>query len=213
MNDMDQLHELPDELFGLVGKKKFHELDTRQQEMVLQWFSEDEFNRASLLIQETEAVFRADEALLTPDPALAALLSARMRSKHRKPLLMRLIPIWQAAAMLLLAMGLGYLIIHTPPQQTLALQDTVYITRDVSVAHTIRDTVYVQQQTHQSPVTREQPTPQSPPSAEAFYAAGNAEVYPLHVLEVSEMSGAHNTASVNTMAEDPLAQTFGFQRF
>ncbi len=215
MNDMDQLHEIPDELFGLMGKKKFHELDERQQEMTLQWFTEEEFDRAASFIQDTEAVFRADEALLVPDPALAATLSARMRDKHSKPLLMRMIPVWQAAAALMIIAGAVWWSVQytTPQEKTLAIRDTVYLTQEVAVTQTVYDTIYITQaatkQTPAQQITRQKQQQDTGIS----YTAGNTGAYPLHILEVSSLTDPQNAAAVNSMSDDPLVQRFGFRRF
>jgi hypothetical protein len=140
----------PKELLSLISSKGFAELASNEKELVLHWFSEEEYRDMRSTYLSIRAAEKATATTLEPRPATKEVLLEKFRQRQQKPLIIKMtqyrIPVWQAAAAVILLSCLA-LLFPKNPKHSVALNtvkhDTVVVEKTKIEKQLAYDTVYI----------------------------------------------------------------------
>lgn len=152
------MEEWNDKVFDWIETKKFDQLTSAQQEEVLVYMTQQEYDVQHQLLQESSAVFEQEAHFLTPDPEILAGLRKKTQKSRASGIFTFQMPAYQSALLLAAILCLVWLFWPTPETQIIEKErivyqestDTVYVEKQVEVEVpitqfvTVHDTVYIQ---------------------------------------------------------------------
>jgi hypothetical protein len=140
----------PKELLSLISSKDFAELSSNEKELAMHWFSEEEYRGMRSTFLSIRTAEKATAATLEPRAATKEVLLEKFRQRQQKPLIIKMtqyrIPVWQAAAAVILLSCLA-LLFPKNPKHSVALNtikhDTVVVEKTKIEKQLAYDTVYI----------------------------------------------------------------------
>ena len=143
---MKNENELPAEILELSGKKTFSLLSQTEQNMVLKFFTEKEYDELYLASRDAAQYFATDKNVKPPLSLKQNLVMAfRQKHQHQNSVLRHTVALWKAAAVFLLFFsGTCLYVSKSAPSQSASeklVHDTVFVEKKIEQIKHIIDTV------------------------------------------------------------------------
>jgi hypothetical protein len=106
---MNEMNQIPNEIFNLVESKAWSALDDNERAVVLMHLTMEEYNNLHEIFMSTVALNQAEQHLYVP-ASIKENLDKAFKKQHQKSMM---IPLWQAAAVFLMMIGgFAYYVFH-----------------------------------------------------------------------------------------------------
>lgn len=205
---------LPGMILEWIKDYEFNGLNEQQRAEVLMYLSEAEYNSLHMAHSQISEVFIRDSSM-QPPAYIKQNLDAAFSAHHRAPVsfFQIRIPVWQAAAAVILLIGVtvylsGYFQTQRAISGPLVVHDTL-IQKIPAIAAHFSDTVYRQ---NPSPHSISRKTPKKPAGIAIAYTDTTAGGHPagMRLFQPDDLkSNATKTCGKNRR-EDALANRFAF---
>ena len=140
---MNEMNQIPNEIFNLVESKAWSALDDNEKAVVLKHLNMEEYNNLHEIFMSTVALNEREQHLNLP-ATIKENLDKAFKKQHQKNMM---IPLWQAAAVFLMMMGgfAYYFFHHSAIEKVIVntIHDTLYVPQLVSTEIKKTDTVIV----------------------------------------------------------------------
>jgi hypothetical protein len=208
----NNMEEIPSEIFDWMQAHTFEELDKTQQDIILPYFSKEEYNEFYTIHREAKIT----ETLSPGKERVAKILGRHFDEKHNagnvhKGLLNRQIVFWKAAAVFVFFITIiSYAYIMKKPGEVIskwsALTDTIYVTKEVqSSPEKIHDTVYIYKTTEEKSINRKKENHYDITDGKMVQGEENEDI---EVLPVSELENELNGPKKNSRKDDSLSKAY-----
>ncbi len=140
---MNEMNQIPNEIFNLVESKAWSTLDDKEKAVVLKHLTMEEYNNLHEIFMSTVALNEHEQHLYVPT-SIKENLDKAFKKQHQQNMM---IPLWQAAAVLLVMLGgFVYYTFHNSAIEKVivnTIHDTLYVPQIVSTEIKKTDTVIV----------------------------------------------------------------------
>lgn len=140
---MNEMNQIPNEIFNLVESKAWSALDDNERAVVLMHLTMEEYNNLHEIFMSTVALNQAEQHLYVP-ASIKENLDKAFKKQHQKSMM---IPLWQAAAVFLMMIGgFAYYVFHHSAIEKVivnTIHDTLYVPQLVSNEVKKTDTLIV----------------------------------------------------------------------
>lgn len=206
---MSHKENIPTEIFDWINTLPFEALTIEQQQQVLLYFTKEEYTdmvHALLMVQQTTSTTASSKQRIKAD--LFKRMEQKYPSYHKPIGLNKRIPLWQAAAVVLMLTGLIYVGYSNRLQQMATAlhgqRDTVYLERLVKAdVVKITDTIYT--------TNRVQKTAKSTASkATVHQETVVLEQQDISIQSIKNIDAPANRTKRNSILDDSLVRNYRF---
>lgn len=209
--------KIPVHIFDWIQQYRFEELDSRQQQEVLQHMNRENYAEMHDAYRDIMDVAKSDRMPGTHSRKQILLDHFDKKYPQKKLISFNTSPLtlWKAAAVLLLCLSSGLAYSLLSPKRlndmSLASRDTVYVTRQVAAApKTIHDTVYLEGKTQPAGPKQKRDMRSATETIVQRTSRNGVPAMDVNILSVKEMGTIPNQTKHNSMKDDSIGGKYAF---
>lgn len=209
--------KIPVHIFDWIQQYRFEDLDSRQQQEVLQHMNRENYAEMHDAYRDIMDVAKSDRMPGTHSRKQILLDHFDKKYPQKKLISFNTSPLtlWKAAAVLLLCLSSGLAYSLLSPKRlndmSLASRDTVYVTRQVTSApKTIHDTVYLEGKTQPAGPKQRRDMRSATETIVQRTSRNGVPAMDVNILSVKEMGTIPNQTKHNSMKDDSIGGKYAF---